>query len=128
MIVKEEVIPLLLRACPSFKPVLDKWINDEDYTPSVYLDLGEFARHIVHLYQNSKTDEFLPVFNVIEGLHTEGDHYVKEAATIGLLETLQNNALSEKVDLNVFLAYLGPVSREYWDKVIKSWETGEIIK
>jgi len=32
------------------------------------------------------------VFKVVERLHLEGDHFVKEAATIGLLEDIQNIA------------------------------------
>lgn len=53
---------------------------------------GEFARHIIDLCKNNKTEEFASIFYAIERLHLEGDEYVKEAATIGLLEGIQNHA------------------------------------
>lgn len=128
MITKREVMPLLLKACPSFKLVWERWTNDEEYMPSVYLDMNVFAKHIVDLYMNGNTQEFPDIFNTIEHLHIEGNDYVKEAATVGLLEDIQGELSDKKIDLAVFLPFLGHVSREYWDKVIKFWETGEIIK
>ena len=54
--------------------------------------MGELAHHMVDLIKSNQTSEFLAVFDVIERLHIEGDHYVKEAGTIGILESIQNVA------------------------------------
>src|SRR5882724_6209517 len=92
MIRREQVMPLLLNACPSFSK---RWeghraiYEDEEL---LYVDLGEFAHHLVELLKSNCTEEFAAVFEIIERMHLEGDHYVKEAATIGMLEGIQNVA------------------------------------
>jgi hypothetical protein len=43
------------------------------------------------------------MFDVIELLHTNGDDVVREAATIGLLEDMQNKLLDDsEIDLEGF--------------------------
>jgi len=44
------------------------------------------------LEKANRTEEFPAVFEIIERMHLEGDDYVKEAATIGMLEGIQNVA------------------------------------
>ncbi len=39
---------------------------------------------------SGRTDTFGKVFTLIERLHVEGDEYVRQLATIGYLEDLQN--------------------------------------
>jgi hypothetical protein len=121
MIGKQQVMPLLLEACPSFLP---KW-NDylaSSYGPDdeqlLYIDLGEFARHLVDLLYSRCTEEFQSVFQVIERLHVEGDPYVKEAATIGLLEGIQNIAAQPEA----FIPYLGPETHKWWLELNDFWE------
>lgn len=127
MITKEEMLPMLVEACPSFA---DKWqehkkeYHDEDnFLP--YIALGGFARHLIDLYRENKTSEFEKVFQVVEKLHIEGEHYVREATTIGLLEGIQNIAGSTNLDPEVFYNYLEPVSSKWWNELNKSWN-GEI--
>jgi hypothetical protein len=60
MITKEQVMPLLLGSCPSFS---DKWeehraFHKDEYL--LYVDLGEFARHLVELQRTHRIEEFLP--------------------------------------------------------------------
>ena len=57
-----------------------------------YLRLAEFARHLILLWQAGRVAELTQAFGAIERPHVDGDDYVREAATLGLLETLQNNA------------------------------------
>jgi hypothetical protein len=118
-ITKEQVMALLLEACPSFA---EKWkehrafYDDEDL---LYVVLGEFARHLVELQHAKQTDEFPAVFNVVERLHVSGDAYVKEAATIGLLEAIQNIAGDKAEE---FTQYLKPESAKWWQKLDAFWE------
>jgi len=44
MIAKEQMIPLLLDACPSFQTIWHEHENDHD-EPLLYLAIGDFARH-----------------------------------------------------------------------------------
>jgi hypothetical protein len=122
MITKNQVMPLLLEACPSFT---EKWkehrafYQDEDL---LYVDLGEFADHLVELHKSNRTGEFPALFEIIEKLHLEGDAYVKEAATIGMLEGLQNVAGNSGVDPEEFSRYLKPESVKGWRRLNDFWE------
>ncbi len=115
-------MPLLLESCPSFA---EKWeehrafYDDEDL---VYVHLGTLAHHLVELHKTNQTDEFPAVFDVIEKLHLEGDNYVKEAATIGMLEGIQNVSLNLNVDPEVFALYLKPASAKWWRRLNDFWD------
>ena len=122
MITKEQVMPLFLEACPSF---IEKWKEHRAFYEGedlLYVDLGEFARHLVELYKLNRTDEFPAVFEVIERLHLEGDAYVKEAATIGMLEGIQNVAGNSGVDPEEFSRYLKPESAKWWRQLNDFWD------
>ncbi len=113
---------MLLEACPSFRTRWAAYVADPMYDESVlYVHLGEFARHVVQLLTSRSTGEFATVFDAVERLHIEGDSYVKEAATIGLLEGLQNNAGHAGLDPNVFVAYLRPESAKWWAELNGFW-------
>ena len=111
---------MIVEACPSFA---DKWqkhkqqyADEENYLP--YMALGEFARHLIELEKYNRTSEFESVFELVEKLHLEGEPYVKEAATIGLLEGLQNNLGN---DAKRFEKYLKPNSLKWWNELNKFW-------
>jgi hypothetical protein len=116
---------LLLEACPSFR---EKW---EEHRASykcetlLYLDLGELARHLVALYHTGQIQEFPAVFALVERLHPQGDEYVREAATIGLLEGIQNTAQHNGLDPEGFVSCLEPDSAKWWQQLNEFW-TGEI--
>jgi hypothetical protein len=128
-ITKDEMMGQLLEACPSFLPqwraFLDEWEEDAD-EPPLYIALGELARHLVGMLERGETGSFPAVFSVVERLHTEGDEYVRTAATVGLLEDLQNkNLYASDTNPERFRQYLGPVSEKWWDKLYRLWEHGE---
>lgn len=127
MIYRQEILPLLVKACPSFTGIWDEhkvfYADEENFLP--YVALGEFACHLVELYKSNELSEFENVFAYIEKFHTEGEGYVKEAATIGLLEGLQNVAGNRGVNPMVFEKYLGPVSSKWWNQLNKFWN-GEV--
>lgn len=122
-------MPLLLSACPSFRPVWDS-IKEENVDPEraggrlTYLDAGDFVRHLVQLRLAGATDEFPAVFETIELLHTNGDPFVRNLATIGYLEgfmmqTVTNAGLDPETD---FRPYLRPVSAAWWERLNQFWE------
>jgi hypothetical protein len=121
MITKDQVMPILLNDCPSFS---EKWrehlalYGDEQL---LYIDLGAFADHIIDLYEKDQTQEFSAVFDSIERFHIEGDDYVREAATIGLLEGIQNTAGHRGIDPEAFAPYLKPESAKWWKKLNDFW-------
>jgi len=111
MITVRQVIPMLSEACPSFR-------SSEDL---LYNALGDCARHLLELYQRHETDSFPAVAQVIEQLHVEGDGEVKEAATVGLLEDIQNIWANNDVNPESFAIHLLPESRKWWDELNAFW-------
>lgn len=124
MIEKSEVMELLLNACPSYK---NRWkehfnfyyANGEEQL--LYIDLGDFAEHLIYLYKRNELNEFNQVFNVIEILHINGDDYIKEAVTVGLLEDIQNVASNSDIKQEEFIRFLKPISAKYWNDLNDFW-------
>ena len=121
MITRNEIISAILDACPSFKPVHAALCADGD-TELIYIVLGRFAYHLVELHQSGSEAEFSDVAELIERMHTEGDDYVREAATIGLLEGIQNHSGVSGSDLVHFRSILRPESQRWWDSINKFWQ------
>ena len=122
MIVKEQVMHLFLEAYPSF---IKKWQKHRvlcDNEQLLYVDLGKFAHHLVELHEANRIDEFPAVFEIIERLHLEGDAYVREATTIGMLEGIQMVAENFGVDPEEFSGYLKPESAKWWRQLNTFWE------
>ena len=114
VISKDQVMPLLMEACRSYRPPA----QDQDL---LYVALGDFARHLLQLQRQSRTQEFPEVARAVERLHVEGDHYVREAATIGLLEDIQNVWGNEGTDPELFVRHLLPVSAKWWQSLNDFW-------
>ena len=117
-------MPLLLIACPSFSRsweeyLLEAYQGEEEQL--LYIDLYEFACHLVELHKAHRIEEFPAAFRAIEDLHLEGNHFVKEAATIGLLEGIQNAAGHRGVDPEEFLQYLHVESLRWWRQLNDFW-------
>lgn len=121
----------LLGACPSFQPsweeFLEEW-RDQTVELPIYLALGSFARHLVGMLARNETSTFPAVFDVVEQWHIHGDAYVKEAATVGLLEDLQNTNIHNSTTPEQFRVFLGPESVKWWDKLFGFWERGELMR
>ena len=102
-------------ACPSYADRWNQYRSESHFEASLlYVHLGDFARHIVALLSAGDVGELAAVCAVIERLHLEGDAYVQEAATIGLLEGIQNVASHDETGLDPVVERLGPVSRSWW--------------
>ena len=74
-----------------------------------------------------KTETFPIIFKVVEQWHIEGDEYVREAATVGFLEDLQNKNIHVNSEPEDFRRFLGPESKKWWDKLYGFWERGELL-
>ena len=127
MIERNQVEALMLNACPSFVENQDRlaWHSDwdEEADPPLYLLGADFVRHLTALNAMGNRNDFPAVFQVIEDLHTQGDHYVRELATVGLLEDLQNTSQHpEGSKPEDFIPYLLPVSKWWWEEVELFWQ------
>lgn len=130
MIDRGDMMDPMLRACPSFQPVwsefLDEW-RDETERP-IYIALGSLATHLVSLLAARDTAGLSAAFAVVERWHVEGSPYVQEAATVGLLEGLQNESAHESTLPSQFEQFLFPETLKWWRKVDCFWSHGEVIR
>ncbi len=108
---------MILEACPSFQETWDKSDNRE----LLYVVMGDLAGHLLTLYKAGRTDEFGPLCEVIERLHADGDGYVRELATIGFLEGVQNVWANNDADPEDFCTFLLPESRKWWKELNDFW-------
>lgn len=69
---------------------------------------------------------FSDIFAVVECWHTEGDDYVKQAATIGFLESLQNLSGGNDRQIATIEPWLGLETRRWWDKLDRFWD-GDVV-
>lgn len=126
MITKDQMFEPLLVACPSFGPTWRDFEKESarhpDQEPLYYVALGDLARHLIERFQLGTTEEFSAVFDVVERWHCLGDHYVREAATIGLLEGIQNIAGHKGIDSVVFERWLLPETKKWWSKLNRFWD------
>ena len=96
MIRREQVIGMLLEACPSYHARWKACREDPGFDAELlYVHLGDFADHVIDLLSRDDRAELGALTRAVERLHVDGDEYVKEAATIGLLEGIQNIASIE---------------------------------
>jgi len=124
MISKAGMIEPLLAASPSFatewEAFLQEWAEESADLP-LYLALSAFARHVVALLEANDTGQLARVFDAIELLHLQGDGYVREAATVGLLEDLQNTNLHRTTRPDQLRQFLRPESALWWDRLDRFW-------
>ena len=118
MIAKEEIIPALLKACPSFQKVFDE-CQEKDL---IYVVLGDFARHLLEMHKSSQVEVLKSAAEAIEQLELNGDSFVREAATIGLLEGIQNVWGNNDVNPDLFKQFLLPESLKWWNELNAFWD------
>ncbi len=129
MITKENMFVPLLHADPSFQPKWDEFCAEWESEPDLphYLALAELVRHLIGNLAIGSTERFDDVFDVVERWHVEGDKYVRDAATIGFLENLQNTNVHSVTEPADFERWLRPKSLRFWHKVEAFWSEGKII-
>jgi hypothetical protein len=125
MITQDEVIPLLLAACPGFEPAWREhleWWGDQER--GIYNDTAAFATYIIDSYGSGHTAEFDLAFAALERILAQGDENARAAASIGALESIQVQSTHYPFGPTAFLPWLGPKSREAWDSIEALWEAG----
>jgi hypothetical protein len=126
-ITRDQVMPRLLEACPSFTVRWGAIEHDDMHVEETgerlgYSDSWEFAKHPVSLQGQCSTAEMDAVFAVIERLTVDGDQYVRNLAMIGYLEDVQNCAIRDPiVRPEDFERYLGPESTINWHRLNAMW-------
>jgi len=119
---RERMFEPLIAACPSFAGRWQAFLDEsEGRDPLYYVALGRFAHHLVERYQQGEIGDFPAIFAAIERLHVEGDAWVREAATIGLLEGIQNNSGNCGVEPGVFREWLLPETERWWNNLNGFW-------
>lgn len=125
MIHRTQMMQLLVTACPSFAARFAAGAandyQDENGETLEYLALSDFSSHILSLIAAQQFDELPATFAVVERLHVEGDKYVREAATVGLLEALQNDGEHRKVEKSRITKWFGPETQKWWDRLNNFW-------
>lgn len=117
---RQEAFDLLLNECPEAKQALDE--QRKDYGDLPYMDIAVFARQTVESFKEGKIESFPQIFAMIERLITDGDEEVRGLATVGFLESLQNNASWTDFGPTVFVPWLGPKSVAAWHELNQIWE------
>jgi hypothetical protein len=120
VITESQVIPLLRAACPSFEGPWQAYVSDPIYDDDLMIHLGEFASHLVELMASGRVSELPVVFDVVERLYAEGEPSVRQAATVGLLEGIQNVS-GGKTDPERFRTYLQPQTALKWQLLNDAW-------
>lgn len=124
MISKSELMAKVLDACPSFNDEWQELVLDweDEGEPPIYISLARFARHLVSLLEAADKTALRSAFSIIEELQVTGAEEVKEAATIGILENLQNTNIHNTTTPVEFEKYLGKESRTLWDRLNQFWD------
>ena len=122
MIRREQVISLLLEACPSYRARWEAYRQAPEFDAELlYVHLGDFAGHVVDLLARDAKEDLAGLTRALERLHLEGDDYVKEAATTGLLEGIQNVAGNRNVSTEGLEAALDVETRRWWRSLDAFW-------
>ena len=82
-----------------------------------YLDVSDVLEHL----SGQDPAAVGALLGVVERMLDEGDHHVRELATVGYLEDLQAWARSGRLDEAAVLAALGPESRRMWAELDRFW-------
>jgi hypothetical protein len=107
VISKEQIIPMLLEACPGFRSAWNEHVtywNGKD--AGVYLDLSEFLRFLMSEYERGHTETVKAAFVSVECFLVDGDAATKECAALGFIETLQAAASWKPYGAKAFASYL----------------------
>lgn len=137
MITRHNMFEPLVEAVPSFRHQRDAFVaywtspeNVDGYPvgdlPN-YLLLAELATYFVDQLQIGETQEVVAGLGVCEQWLIKGDDYVREAATVGLLESLQNRVEVQQLPEERITTLLGREGLRWWEKLKDFWSSGKLL-
>ncbi len=131
MITKDQMIPCLVAVHPAFDATWQQFCaewRDEATTATdglpIYSVLSDLSRHLIELLERGDDAALRAVFEVVKSWHVDGEHYVREAATIGLLEDLQKPSFHSTTKPEQFERFLGTESAKGWRNLYRFWGDG----
>lgn len=110
----EDVNEILLKEFPDFKV-------DEDDLELPYIVAGLFTEFVLEAFNRNDKSTYLGGLKFIEALHLSDSHKVRELATVGYLESIQNTWPSELLKINIPYNDLGIESKKWWDELNLFW-------
>jgi hypothetical protein len=118
----DDIIPLLLEACPSFQPGWDEHLRSwKGEKRGHYIDTSPLAQHVVDRVEAGDMACARAALAVVERLLEHGDDETQTIAVVGILESLQNVAGNRGHDPEIFLPSLGPRTATEWENLNESW-------
>jgi len=138
-IFEEDMFSSLLEVLPAFTPQWEAfvahWTPEPGKEDSIrtgrlpqYLLLGDLAKYLCDLLEAGETEDVAKALAVAERWITEGEHYVHEAAIVGLLEDMQNVCQRRKIPEENFLALMGPEGQFWWAKLNGFWNKTDTLE
>ncbi len=126
MVTQDEVMGLLLEACPKFRPrwedYLVHWYGTREPEELIPMsDVAQFSSYLVEEAKAGRTTCFAQVFTLMERLLVEGSEDVQYWVTVGCLEDLQNIASNRDIDYKIFEPWLGERTKTEWRGLIDYW-------
>jgi hypothetical protein len=110
-----DVVKTLLAEFPEFIVV------DEEDLELPYIVAELFTDYLLKAYQTRDEVIYMKGLNFIEKLHEDDCHEVRELATIGYLESIQNTWPESLIRANIPFCDLGKQSKIYWEKLNDFW-------
>jgi len=109
----EEVYEYLIKEFPDF-------VIDEVSQGLPYCVAGDFAHYLLNAYKNNEIDTLISAGKFIENLYSYENDEIKNLATVGYLESIQN-VWSHYIDPEDMVKYLGETSKKWWERLNRLW-------
>jgi hypothetical protein len=104
----DDVLPLLLEACPSYAPSDEASRHDD--RNGHYVNVWFFVSHLIRLLGEGRTEQFPLVFEVVDRVLGEGDHEARGLISNGFLRDLTSPEafVGAPTGPRDFVLWLGP--------------------
>lgn len=105
---------------------MEEW--EGELEQPLYLALASVACHLIGQLKAGETDNFPAAFYVVEQWHLQSDSYVREAASVGVLEDLAKHEPSRGHGTCGLPAVAAAQSKRWLAKVEGFWSGGELLR
>ena len=95
-------------------------IDEENYEIP-YVAIGSFNKFVIDQFKNNNKELIKKLFAYIEELYISKSGKVREFATIGILEGIQNMMGDNNLNTNEIERFLGIESKKWWIQLNKLW-------